>query len=83
MVLNINISSLINGDLDDCRYEILLTRLTYDDKIDKHVALCKFSKLGNLEIIKYLVSIGANIHTNDSYPIILASTFGHLEIVNT
>ena len=42
----------------------------------------RFASLnGHLDIIKFLVSEGANIHTNNDYPLRWASRFGHLDIV--
>ena len=36
---------------------------------------------GHLEIVKYLVNKGANIHAGDDYAVRVASRRGHLEIV--
>jgi ankyrin repeat protein len=36
---------------------------------------------GQLETVKYLVSVGANIHANDDYAVQLAAGNGHLETV--
>ena len=39
------------------------------------------SKYGHLEVVKYLVSNGANIHAQNDWALILASENGHLEVV--
>ena len=36
---------------------------------------------GHLDIVHYLASIGADIHSNDDFPIIWACNAGHLDIV--
>src|SRR3990167_7402022 len=38
-------------------------------------------KKGNLETVKHLVSLGANIRSNKDYAVRKASMYGHLEIV--
>ena len=38
-------------------------------------------KAGDLEKVKHLVSIGADIHSGNNEAVMLASIFGHLEIV--
>lgn len=46
--------------------------------------ICYISKAtenGHLDIVKYLVSLGADVKTNDSYSILLASENGNLEMV--
>ena len=35
-------------------------------------------KIGHLEVVKYLVSKGANVRANNDYAIRFASQFGHL-----
>lgn len=79
--LKIDPSSMIIMSGDDSKYEILLIKLTYDNKINIHQALCRFSKLGNLRMAKYLVSIGADIHTAHDGPIRGASANGHLGVI--
>jgi len=44
-------------------------------------SLCWASKNGHLEVVKFLVEKGANVHTNIDYPHCLASENGHLEVV--
>lgn len=34
-----------------------------------------------LEVIKYIITLGANIHTNDDFPLKYSAFVGHLEIV--
>lgn len=81
--LDINVSNLIYGFLDDSKYEILLTRFTYDNKIDKMSAFIRFSKLGNLKLVKFIVAPDTGIHADNKYfsSIIYASEGGHLEVV--
>ena len=44
-------------------------------------ALIWASQKGHLEIVKYLVSLGANIHANNDEALRWASNNGHYEIV--
>jgi ankyrin repeat protein len=44
-------------------------------------ALVKYSQSGNLEIVKYLVEHGADVHAGDDEALHLSSNNGHLEIV--
>ena len=44
-------------------------------------SLIKFSKLGILEVVKYLVEHGANVNAYDDDALIWASANGHLEVV--
>lgn len=39
------------------------------------------SKYGNLALVQYLVSVGADIHADDDYAVRFASQNGHLEVV--
>ena len=39
------------------------------------------SRYGHLDILKYLVEVGANIHIKDDYALRKASRYGHLEVV--
>jgi ankyrin repeat protein len=39
------------------------------------------SKEGNLELVQFVISKGANIHDQDDYVLRLASSYGYLEIV--
>ncbi len=43
--------------------------------------LRRASENGHLEIVKYLVSQGVNVHTRSNYALRFASQNGHLEVV--
>ena len=45
------------------------------------MALQSAAENGHLNIVQYLVSIGANIHASDDQALRLAAENGHLEIV--
>ena len=47
----------------------------------KNDAVIEVSKNGHLEVVKYLVSQGADIKTRDNYAVRWASRNGHLEVV--
>jgi len=49
--------------------------------IDLNQVLFKYSRLGYLLVIQYLVSIGANIHAYDGYALRWAAEYGHLQVV--
>ena len=48
---------------------------------DKDNALIEASSGGHLDIVKYLVENGADIHAENDYALIWASNYGHLEVV--
>jgi hypothetical protein len=48
---------------------------------DAHKLLGLASRHGHLEVVKYLVEHGADIHAEDDYALVLACRKGHFEIV--
>jgi len=44
-------------------------------------SLVKFTGFGHLEIVKYLVEQGADIHAEDDFALSWAAQLGHLDIV--
>ncbi len=65
------------GDLE--RVKELISSKDYEE--DKDRALKLVSEYGYLDIVKYLVEQGADIHTCDDYSLRSASCYGHLNIV--
>ena len=61
--------------MDTKIYKELISVKDYDR------ALRMVSELGNLDIVKNLVSQGADIHTCDDFPLRIASCCGNLEVV--
>ncbi|AGD93027.1 putative ankyrin repeat protein [Megavirus lba] len=49
--------------------------------VNKDLALIIASKNGNLDIVKYLISLGANIHAHENKSVRLACKYGHLDVV--
>ena len=53
----------------------------YQINFDKNAAIKLASENGHLEIVQYLVSLGANIHADNEFAVLRASANGHLEVV--
>ena len=53
----------------------------YAFRDDNDDALRQASRNGHLEIVKYLIENGANIHAENDYALRWASNEGHLEVV--
>lgn len=51
------------------------------EKEDIHILLMTYSFKGDVEIVKFLVSKGADIHYNRDFSILAAIEYGHLELV--
>lgn len=62
------------GDIEICKYLI-------NDRSNKEYALTLACGYDKLDIAKWLVSIGANIHHEGDYPLHVACAAGHTEIV--
>ena len=52
-----------------------------DKGADKQEALDCSAENGYLEVVKYLVSLGADIHEENEYALYLSAQYGHLEVV--
>jgi len=52
-----------------------------DVNVDYNVALQVSAHNGHLVVVKYLVSIGADIHANDGFALLLSAGVGHLEVI--
>lgn len=50
-------------------------------RVDKDEGLCIASESGHLDLVKYFVSIGSNVWTNENYPFRSAAQNGHLKVV--
>jgi ankyrin repeat protein len=48
---------------------------------EKDKLMCCVSRYGHLQVVKYLVSQGANVHAYANYAVRLASENGHLKVV--
>ena len=68
--------ALSKGRLD--KIIIALPRL-YKNDLEKSLGFA--ANAGQLDVVKYLVSIGADIHTETEYPLRTAAEEGHLDIV--
>lgn len=44
--------------------------------------VCRCADNGHLEVIKYLLSLGADVKTNENYPLRTAARHGHFELVH-
>jgi len=64
-----------NGNMEKVK------ELLSDGEVDLDNSLCYVSEKGHLEVVKYLISMGADVHTRNDYPLGLASMNGHLEVV--
>ncbi len=55
------------------------------DTIDYYHAINDIAKgayrYGHLDVIQYLVSIGADIHAHNNYALLCASQYGHLDVI--
>lgn len=65
-----------NGDLDTIIK--LINRGIY---IDQSKALITSAEQGHLQIVKFLITQGADVNTNVGFPLIQSAKYGHLEIV--
>jgi len=63
-----------NDDLESVK--ILLQRGFYND-----YPLRKAARYGHLEVVKYLLEQGADLHVDNDYPLRKAARYGHLEVV--
>ena len=54
--------------------------LTKSKQYELDGELIRFSGLGHLEIVKYLVAQGADVRAKDDYALCWAASNGHLEV---
>lgn len=47
----------------------------------RYSSITEASRYGNLMCVKYLVSVGADIHVDDDYSLRCSARYGHLEVV--
>ncbi len=78
-----------NNLIDVLKYLVLLKKLRHQIIVNKNILSVKSlnrclidnCKKNQLEIIKFLVSLGADIRAKNDYAVRLASENGHLEVV--
>ncbi len=63
------------------RLDHVIISIKNGGNIHTNSALRWASNNGHLEVVKYLVGLDANIHTNDDLALIWASEEGHIEVV--
>ena len=68
----------VNRDILSGNKEEVISFISFKDK---DLALKWASKNGHLDIVKYLVEIGASVHSQHDWALIEASHYGHLEVV--
>jgi len=80
---------LKKGYLDAIKYinhlKSIKNNITLDHNKFKPItikqALLESCQYGHTNLVKYLVTMGANIRTDDHYPLLLASKYGHYRLV--
>ncbi|ARF08106.1 ankyrin repeat protein [Catovirus CTV1] len=66
---------IINGDLEGVK------KFVSENNINKNYAIQLASSFGHLDIVKYFISIEADISSEKYYPVRTASSNGHLNIL--
>ena len=73
--LGINKFAIATNNIELLQYLIENNFITNDE------ALIIASRIGHIDVIKYLVDNGADIHAYEDYALIYASKYDHVEVV--
>ncbi len=72
---------LMNGSASGRLDHVIISLMGHGANTNNDYALRLASQGGHLDIVKYLINAGADIHGNDDFALRWASNNGHLEVV--